>query len=479
MGQRYNINLILILVLLALVIWIALPSNPGIHIGNFNRSLKTQLGLDLRGGLRVLLQSDTPDVTADQLNNAKQILENRANGLGVSEVTFQIAGNNRIVGEFPGLTNTSEVISVLKETGRLAFVPLGANPTVREGDVINVDYSMLGKPLNEILNAPQPTAAPTKAATAAPTTAGTPEATPSAAATPTDQHVYYAIMTGADLDPNGLAVSRDTLGKPIVNFTLKAEGAKIFSDYTSAHVGDILAIVLDGKVISAPQVQSAITGGQGQISGNFTTESANALRINLQYGALPIPLKVVQSSQVGATLGQDSIDRSVRAGVIGLIMVIAFMILSYRLPGVLASLALGMYALTTFALYKLIPVTLTLPGIAGFVLSIGVAVDANILIFERMKEELRAGRNLRQAVDLGWQRAWSSIRDSNITTLITCAILFWYGSEFGASIIKGFALTLALGVLVSLFTAVVVTRTFLHIVLDNLKFTEHQKWFAA
>ena len=199
----------------------------------------------------------------------------------------------------------------------------------------------------------------------------------------------------------------------------------------------------------------------------------------MRYGSLPVPVDVVQSSAVGATLGQDSINKSLRAGLIGLIMIVLFMILYYRMPGVLASLALGIFTLTSLALFKLIPITLTLPGIAGFVLSIGVAVDANILIFERLKEELRSGRQLRQAIELGWGRAWPSIRDLNISTIITCVVLFIFGNAYGASVIKGFALTLGLSVLVSLFTSIFVTRTFLHVTLDNLKFAEHPKWFAA
>ncbi len=205
----------------------------------------------------------------------------------------------------------------------------------------------------------------------------------------------------------------------------------------------------------------------------------NQLAIQLRYGSLPVPLKVVQSQAVGATLGQDSINKSLVAGIVGLSMVILFMILSYRLPGVIASLALACYAATSLALFKFIGVTLTLPGIAGFVLSIGVAVDANILIFERLKEELRAGRGLRQAIDVAWSRAWPSIRDSNITTVISCVILFWFGSSFGATIVQGFATTLFIGVIISLITAVFVTRTFLHEVLDNLKFAEHPRWFRA
>jgi len=255
-------------------------------------------------------------------------------------------------------------------------------------------------------------------------------------------------------------------------------GKAIFSEYTTNNVGKYLAISLDKKLISVPIIKTAITENTGTISGTFTEQSANNLAIQLRYGSLPIPLKVVQSQAVGPTLGQDSVRKSLIAGAIGLAIVMLFMALYYRLPGLLADLALIIYALITYALFRLIPVTLTLPGIAGFVLSIGMAVDANILIFERLKEELIAGRTLKQAVDLGWKRAWSSIRDSNISTLITCAILFWFGSAFGASLVKGFSLTLALGVLVSMFTAIIVTRTFLHITLDNLKLSGHNKWFG-
>lgn len=470
MGQRNNIYLLAILVLMAAVIWIVLPNNPGISIGNFQRNLQTQLGLDLRGGLRVLLEVDLPaetQVTSQELEDAKGILQSRSNALGVSEVVFQIAGNRRIVGEFPGLTNTSQVIQTLKQVGQLAFVPMGKNP-VGHGQDIKIDYTKVGTKtgvIPENVFVPSPTAIP-----GATTGTETPVAQ-------TAEMVYVPLMSGADL--NAVGIGRGPLGEYMVDFTLKDSATKLFGEYTSKHVGDYLAIVLDNKVISAPSINSAITEGKGQISGNFTVDSANELMVQLKYGSLPIPFKVVQSQAVGATLGQDSVNKSITAGIIGLIMVILFMIFSYRLPGVLASLALTVYTLITFALFKLIPVTLTLPGIAGFVLSIGVAVDANILIFERMKEELRAGRTLRQAIDLGWSRAWTSIRDSNITTLISCVILFWFGSAFGASLVQGFAVTLALGVGVSLFTAIFVTRTFLHVTLDNLKFAEHPRWFGV
>ncbi len=487
MGQRYNVYLALIVVILAAVLWVDLPSNPGIHIGSFNKDLSTKLGLDLRGGLRVLLEVDQPssvNVTPQQLADAKQILVQRSNALGVAENTFSVTGGRRIIAEFPGLTNTSEVISILKQTGLLTFVPLGSNPLPADTK-IDVDVTKLHTPVEQLTPAVSPTAPPTAEPTLAATGTANPAetatpapatATPGPTATAAPPH-YYALMTGADLDT--VAVTRDNLGDYVIDFTLKEQGKTTFADYTSKHVGEYLAIVLDGKVISSPSVNSAITQGSGQITGGFTYESANALAIQLRYGSLPVPLKVIQSQAVGATLGQDSINRSLVAGIVGLSMVILFMILSYRLPGVIASLALGCYTATSLALFKIIGVTLTLPGIAGFVLSIGVAVDANILIFESLKEELRAGRTLRQAIDVAWSRAWPSIRDSNITTVISCIILFWFGSSFGATIVQGFATTLFIGVVVSLITAVFVTRTFLHEVLDNLRFAEHPRWFRA
>jgi preprotein translocase subunit SecD len=264
----------------------------------------------------------------------------------------------------------------------------------------------------------------------------------------------------------------------VIAFKLKDNGATVFADYTTRNIGKYLAIVLDKKVISSPQIQSAITGGSGQIQGSFTQASANDLAVQLRYGSLPVPVKVVESQTVGATLGEESVRKSLLAGIIGLSVVVLFMLLYYRVPGFVADLALITYALLALAVFKLIPVVLTLPGIAGFILSVGMAVDANILIFERMKEELRGGRTLGQAIELGFQRAWPSIRDSNLSTLITCAILYIFGNVFGASIVKGFSVTLALGVVISLFTATFVTRTYLHVLLDSLRSTEHPSWFG-
>ncbi len=227
------------------------------------------------------------------------------------------------------------------------------------------------------------------------------------------------------------------------------------------------------------QIQTPITEGKGEISGNYTIDSANQLAITLRYGRLSVPVEVVESRLISPTLGEDSLAKSLRAGLIGFIIVALFMLIYYRLPGLVAVLAITIYGLISFALFKMIPVTLTLPGIAGFLLSTGSALDANILIFERLKEELRNGRNLKQAVLLAWKRAWPSIRDSNIATIITSLILFWFGSTFGATIVKGFSLTLFLGVFVSLFTAIIVSRNFLNIVIDFIKPADHEKWFGA
>jgi preprotein translocase subunit SecD len=283
-------------------------------------------------------------------------------------------------------------------------------------------------------------------------------------------------MTGAGL--KDVVVTTTQTGEYQVSFELKGDDIQTFADFTSRNIGNVLAIVLDKQVISAPSINDAITDGQGVITGNFDANSANALAIQLRYGSLPIPLKIVESRTVGPTLGQDSLQKSLLAGAIGFTIVILFMLLYYRLPGALADISIIIYAILALALFRLIPVTLTLPGIAGFLLSTGSALDANILIFERMKEELRGGKPLRNALDLGWQRAWPSIRDSNIATLITCTILFWFGSTFGATIVKGFSLTLALGVIVSLFIAIVVTRTLLKLVLEYFKPTNLSKWFG-
>jgi preprotein translocase subunit SecD len=447
--RNRNSWLIGIVLLIAFSLWVDLSKNlvvynPFNNTALVERNVDIKLGLDLRGGLQALLEADVPAdtvVSTEELTNAKNILQNRANALGVSEVVMQTAGDRRIVAEFPGITNPEEVVSALKQTALLEFVDMGTTP-LPEGSKIDTDFG--------VENA--------------------------AATTENGATIYHTVMTGAGLQT--ASVTRNQVGEYAISFILKSDTKDIFAEYTTSHQQQYLAIVLDKQVISAPIIQTPITDGNGQISGKFTQDEANTLAIQLRSGALPIPVKVVQSRTVGATLGEESIRKSVQAGLVGMIVVILFMAFNYRMPGVIADLALICYALFTLMLFKLIPVTLTLPGIAGFILSVGMAVDANVLIFERLKEELRSGRNLRQAIDLAWSRAWPSIRDSNTSTLITCAILFIFGNTFGASIVKGFSVTLALGVLVSLFTAIIVTRTFLHSVLDSIKLAEHPRWFG-
>ena len=448
--RNKNTWLVVIALLIIFSLWVDL--SPKIKVQNpFNelqplveRNVDIKLGLDLRGGLQALLEADIPadiQIASEDMQNAKGILENRANALGVSEVVMQVAGDRRIVAEFPGVSNPEEVVAALKQTALLEFVDMGTTPTA-EGITIKTDFGMENAP----------------------------------ATTETGETIYHTVMTGTGLKT--AAVGRSQAGEYLISFELKSEATDLFGEYTTSHQQQYLAIVLDKQVISTPIIQSPITDGQGQISGRFTQESAQTLAVQLRSGALPIPIKVVESRTVGPTLGEESLRKSVLAGIIGLTVTILFMAFYYRLPGLIADLALICYALFSNMLFKMIPVVLTLPGIAGFILSVGMAVDANVLIFERLKEELRAGRNLRQAVDLAWSRAWPSIRDSNTSTLITCFILFIFGNTFGASIVKGFSVTLALGVLVSLFTAITVTRTFLHTVLDGVKLVDHPRWFG-
>ena len=433
--------LIFILVIVALAIWIDLPNNPGIHIAGINRDIDTRLGLDLVGGVQALLEADLPEgtsVDAEKMNTATRIVENRVNGLGVTEALVQQAGDNRIVVELPGIEDPTVAISTIQETGLLEFVDMGNTP-LPAGTRIITDIA----------------------------TSETPD---------TDEQVWHTVMTGDVIE--NVQVSRDPSGQYVIQFQLDSEGADTFSEYTTAHVGEFLGIVLDKTVISAPNVNEPITEGEGVISGAFTVESANNLAVQLRYGSLPIPLKVVETRTIGPTLGQDSLQKSLIALLIGFVVVILFMALYYRLPGVLADISIIIYALITFSIFRYVPVTLTLPGIAGIMLSTGSALDANILIFERLKEELREGRRLNQAVDIAWKRAWPSIRDSNIATLITCGILFWFGSAFGATIVKGFALTLSIGVIISLFTAIFVTRTFLNLVLAYVQDKNYTTWFG-
>jgi preprotein translocase subunit SecD len=456
--RRNRWFLFLIIIIALISIWLDLPNNPGIHMLGIDKEIKTYLGLDLVGGTQALLEVDVPESTKiepQQMSTARQIIENRVNSLGVTEAVVQLAGERRIVVEIPGVKDPEQAISTIRGTALLEFVDMGSTP-LKEGTTIKTDYGKQAE------------------SSAAPATSATPAA--GATETPIEDTVWHTVITGALL--KDAAVSTDQLGKLAIAFELNPDGVQTFKDYTTKNVGKFLAIALDKKLISVPRVESPITEGKGIITGDFTVETANALAIQLRYGALPVPLRVIETRTVGPTLGQDSLRKSLIAGVIGLTIVMLFMAIYYRLPGFVADLVILLYAGMTFALFRSIPVTLTLSGIAGLILSTGSALDANILIFERFKEELRAGKTLHQALDLGWKRAWPSIRDSNIASLITCGILFWFGSAFGATIVKGFAVTLFLGIMVSLFTAVLVTRTILDVALTTFKPKNISRWFG-
>src|SRR5712692_5298358 len=432
--RRGTLTLLLFIILLAAAaVYIDLPNTAGIHILGIDNSLQPKLGLDLQGGVSALLVPDPNQhydlkTLQDDMPAVRDNIEQRVNGgLGVSEPSIRIVTSNGVPSisvELPGFTgNQTDAVNSLLKTGLLEFWNTGPSP-VALGSAFDptqyVQYNPGGKPE----------------------------------------------FTGADLDPTQVYVSQDQAGRPQISFEMKGSAIGSFGSFTAKNVGQYLTITLDKSVIESAVIQNAING-PGVITGTFTTAQAQSVVTVLKYGALPISLKIASEQTVGPTLGQDSITKSLIAAAIGLGIVMIFMLLYYRLPGLLDDIALLIYAATTLAVFKLIGVVLSLAGIAGFILSIGMAVDANVLIFERVKEELRAGRLLASAIDIGWKRAWPSIRDSNISTLITSAVLYGFGSNFGASIIVGFATTLFLGVLISMFTAVVVTRTLLNVLVPT------------
>lgn len=402
--------------------FLSLPGSNGVHIKLGESSFDRQgmrLGLDLQGGTLLVLQADLSKVATDDRANAmkgvQDVIGRRIDAYGVAEPQIQLQGDDRVMVQLPGVKDVQEAVRLIGKTAQLDF---------RE-QALGDD----GQPTWKI-----------------------------AIATATDGQQYE--LTGKYLKPNSQVVFEPNSTRPQVRFEWDADGARMFEEVTTRLVGKPLGIFLDNQPISAPTVQSVIRDN-GVITG-LTLNDARLLAIQLNAGALPVPVSIIKQSDVDATLGADSIRKSIVAGEIALLIVILFMIVHYRLPGLLAAGALIIYTLMSLALFKLIPVTLTLAGIAAFILSLGMAVDANILIFERMHEELRAGKSFAAAIQAGFGRAWTSIRDSNISTMITCAILYWFGSNFGASIVMGFALTLFLGVVVSMFTAITITRTFIN-----------------
>lgn len=435
--QRSLLALILGLTLVAVVLIVQTPA---------------RLGLDLRGGSQLTLLVKTtdavPTITPEKLAAVQGVVENRINGLGVSEAVVQTAGENQLLVQLPGVSDPEQAERVLGGTAQLDF---------REQQR-DTSAQVLGALLDDrrSIEADESLEASEKQTTL--------------------QSANVAIATLFEKTELTGEMLTDAYAAPVpggnnweVILVFNEQGGQAFADLTKnvAGTGRTLGIFLDDTLLSAPTVQvqyaeNGITGGRASVTGRFTTEEANELAIQLRGGSLPVPVEIVENRTVGATLGQDSIRQSLYAGIGGLVLVLIFVAIYYRLPGLIADVALIIYATLTFAVFALLQVTLTLPGIAGFILSIGMAVDANVLIFERTREELRAGRTLYRSVESGFYRAFSSILDSNVTTLIVCGALFWLGT----GLVKGFALTLAIGVLISMFTALTCSRTLLLLVLS-------------
>jgi len=416
----------LIIIILALAILIDIPKGPNL----FGKEIKTHLGLDLQGGTELIYQADLSKSTdkSKDLNNLISVFRQRVDRLGVAEPTIQQQGNDQVLIQLPGIKNINQAIATIGQTYELVFMTQATDAS--SGQQLQDYYQ------NDI------------------TYPGYWQATD---------------LTGKDLISSDITYQNGNSGatsKPVVTLTFNDAGKSKFAALTKNNLNKQIAIVLDNRIVSAPTVQSEIADGKAIISGMKNITEAKNLSDRLNEGVLPIPAKVIAQQDIGATLGADSIKKSLTAGIIGLILVGLFMLIHYKLPGIIAVVALIIYSLIALALFKIIPVTMTLAGIAGFILSIGMAVDANILIFERMREELRLGKEIAVATEEGFKRAWNSIRDSNFSTIITCIILF----EFGTGLIKGFALTLAIGVLVSMFTAITASRTFLILISKtNLK----------
>lgn len=464
MRNRTWLTLALIIVLAIAATWVALPGS-SFDIGGFRAGHPIREGLDLQGGLQVVLQAEPvagQTLDGETLEGTRQTLERRINGLGVSEPLIQTRGSNQIIIELPGVEDPREAIEIMQQTALLEIIdPMGQY--LPPGMVVNTSLGPAPENVASLEATPQAT--PMSGAAATPVAGSSEPIGP----------VYETIISGADLKDAYVTTGSTGLNQ-VVGFELQGDASSRFFQYTSNHLGEPMSIVIDKTVLSSPQINGAISS-QGVIEG-VPPDEVESMVIQLKAGALAVPLEVVQSRTVGPTLGQDSIDKSIFAGIVGLGIVCLFMILYYHLPGLVSVIALLVYTAIVFAIFKLVPVTLTLAGIAGVILSIGMAVDANVLIFSRTKEEVRMGRPLGQAVELGFTHAWPSIRDSNITTLITTFILYLFGSYTGTSIITGFALTLFIGVAVSLFTAITVTRTLLR-VLVAAGLTDERLWFGA
>ena len=398
-----------------------------------------RLGLDLSGGSHLVYEADTSLVpvgqVGDSMNSLRDVIERRINIFGVSEPVVQVqhsglvsGSNEQLIVDLPGVTDINKAIDMIGKTPLLEFKTEAPKDAVRKA---TVDKN--GQVVLDI-----------------------------------GSQFVATELTGRYLKKATLEFNPNTR-EPVVNLQFDDVGTKLFAEITKKNIDKTVAIFLDGYPISTPVVREEIPNGQAVISGRFNPAEAKQLVSRLNSGALPVPIKLLSTQTIGASLGESATSAGVKSGVIGFLLIALFLLVWYRLPGLVAVLSLGIFTFIVLALFKLIPVTLTTAGIAGFIISMGIAVDANVLIFERIKEELRAGRNIGDAVSSGFARAWSSIRDSNSSTIITAIILFW----FGTALIKGFALTLGIGVLVSMFSAISISKVFLSLLsfLPENKFT--------
>ncbi len=426
MRRNLWISLAVIVIFTALAVFIDMPKS-----FFFGDKIKALLGLDLQGGTELIYEADlsaSENKTKD-LDNLKSVFRSRIDELGVAEPTIQTIGTSRILIELPGIKNIDEAVERIGDTYELVFM----TETESEDGVVLTDYY--------------------------------------------SDEVYQTLWAPTDLTGRSLSSAEATFqggqaqiqSKPVVSISFDNIGQEKFATLTRENLDKRVAMVLDNKIISAPYVKVEITDGRAVIEGSDDIKEAQQLAKRLNEGALPVTANLVAQQNIGASLGADSLKKSAIAGAIGLLLLVIFMIVYYRFTGIMAAITLTIYALITLAMYKLIPVTLSLAGIAGFVLSIGMAVDANVLIFERIREELRYGKEMNMAVKDGFVRAWSSIRDSNLSSIITCFVLY----IFGSGPVRGFALTLAIGILVSMFTAITATRTFMLLIAN----TKAGKWF--
>ncbi|MFC1632813.1 protein translocase subunit SecD [Patescibacteria group bacterium] len=428
--RRIITQLFLLIVLAAVALFVALPGMPDLKLGSWTSDFNINLGLDLQGGAQLVYEADL-DQLADQneteledaLQGVRDVIARRIDPNGVGESIVQIQGENRLLVELPGISDVQAAMDLIGQTPLLEFRT--------EGEAIPAELDV-----------------------------------------PLEMNFVATKLNGSHLVRADVSQQQGAL-TPSVSLKFNSEGKDLFAEITKNNIGKQVAIYLDGSIISAPVVQQSITNGEAVISGNFTLEEARELKQRLNAGALPVPIKAISQHTVGATLGAQSVQASLFAGLLGLIAVALFMIVLYRLPGLLSVIALALYASITIALFKILGITLTLAGAAGFILSIGLAVDANVLIFERIREELKLGRSIKTAIEEGFKRAWAPIRDANISTLITTLILF----IFTTSVMKGFAITLALGVIVSMFSAIIITRNLLRVFVG--RWSERHSWLLG